>query len=200
MLDMRFAMRQIDLNIKEQIENKKMIAFTSTDNTLGQSTLIANLGMLYARQNKNVLIVDTDSSRDSFPEAFNFTQDQGLYNYFEENDRDISQFITNIDSLKKLSILSAGTVDGSVANEILSKVDFSGLLGELADLYDYIFINVQENIGLDSVMHILKLADGIILTSEENLTRKKKINQLIRQLIMNDLKVMGYINVKRVNS
>ena len=116
MLDMRFAMRQIDLNIKEQIENKKMIAFTSTDNTLGQSTLIANLGMLYARQNKNVLIVDTDSSRDSFPEAFNFTQDQGLYNYFEENDRDISQFITNIDSLKKLSILSAGTVDGSVAN------------------------------------------------------------------------------------
>lgn len=168
----------------------------TTDDTTSQVSVISNLALLYIREGKRVLILDADVRHDYFPKVFNFNSSRGLIELLTDEKVNYNNYIHKISDSGDLSILPS---NGEIGKKE-SALDFDNISSIYADLeeqYDVVLINIQPRINLNNIFGILKITDGIILTSEVNRTRKVNMHRIIKELIKNDQSIIGYVNVTR---
>lgn len=195
MIDMRVSLKKIYTQIEKNFDGKAL-AFMTTDDTTSQVSVISNLALLYIREGKRVLILDADVRHDYFPKVFNFNSSRGLIELLTDEKVNYNNYIHKISDSGDLSILPS---NGEIGKKE-SALDFDNISSIYADLeeqYDVVLINIQPRINLNNIFGILKITDGIILTSEVNRTRKVNMHRIIKELIKNDQSIIGYVNVTR---
>ncbi|MDV2577060.1 AAA family ATPase [Lactiplantibacillus plantarum] len=155
---------------------EKSFAVMNVNNSLSQSTFIANYALMCARNGQRVLIIDTDYQRNDFLKAFHFQQDKGLFELLQHESEDYKSYIHSLDTNKNLSILPAGQImDAGASNEtvdVLSTDLFSTLYATLLDKFDLILVNLAANASVEEAAPVLEQVDGTILVIDLNSTKK----------------------------
>ncbi|MDN6704363.1 MAG: AAA family ATPase, partial [Lactiplantibacillus plantarum] len=173
------AIRQINLSLGNK--QNKILAFTTSESIIAQRTIVANLGMMYARANKRTIILDTDFTTEIFLKTFNLSKGQGLSNYIDDNSVDLKEIIRKV-SVPNLSVISSGTLSLDDTQYLIGDSRFCTLLERVSQDYDRVLINIMMSPDSVTLSRITESADGTIMIVNPKQTRKKKIYQMMREL------------------
>lgn len=114
------------------------IVITSPGQGDGKSTVIANLAVAIARNNKKVLLIDADLRKPNVHTFFQVSNTKGLTNLLSED----VEYIRIIEStyVENLDILSSGPIPPN-PSELLGSNRIKILLDELKTVYDMVLFD-----------------------------------------------------------
>ena len=169
---------------------------TSTVASEGKSFVSVNLALSFAYTNKKVLLIGGDIRSPKIHEYLDVTflhNKKGLSDYLASNDSIKDDYICiPFSETPNFNVLVAGTIPPN-PNELLMSPRLKGLLEELKNEYDYIFID-SAPVGLVSDSYLIgEYADISLYVVRENKTPKTAINFINMQLAENKLKNMYVI-------
>lgn len=167
------SIKSIKINIKYSSINyeKKIMVITSTEQGDGKSTIISNLALSLAQDNKKVILLDCDLRRPSINYIFKLRNEVGLTDYLS-GEKDLEDVLDKYSS--KLDILTTGPLPQKTT-EVLSTKNFENLLANLRIKYDYVLLDTTP-LGVVADAQVLAAkADGVVLVVRDDKTRKEKL-------------------------
>lgn len=172
----------------------KSIVITSPGQGDGKSTVIANLAVAIARNNKKVLLIDADLRKPNVHTFFQVSNTKGLTNLLSED----VEYIRIIEStyVENLDILSSGPIPPN-PSELLGSNRIKILLDELKTVYDMVLFDSPPACLVTDAAVLSTIADGVILvcaagqTTIENAKNAKalldKVNANIIGVVLNKM-------------
>ncbi|MCQ1528255.1 CpsD/CapB family tyrosine-protein kinase [Lutispora saccharofermentans] len=170
------------------------IVITSPGQGDGKSTVIANLAVAIARNNKKVLLIDADLRKPNVHTFFQVSNTKGLTNLLSED----VEYIRIIEStyVENLDILSSGPIPPN-PSELLGSNRIKILLDELKTVYDMVLFDSPPACLVTDAAVLSTIADGVILvcaagqTTIENAKNAKallnKVNANIIGVVLNKM-------------
>ena len=116
----------------------KVINVTSSMQSEGKSTVIANLAVSFANLEKKVLLLEGDLRNPSVHRMFNISNINGLTDILLK-DKAFAECV-HCTEVKNLHVLTCGAMPPN-PSEILSSKKMKDFINELREYYDYIFID-----------------------------------------------------------
>lgn len=180
----------------------KSIVITSPGPGEGKSTIIVNLAVAMAHNNKKVLLVDTDLRKPNVHTFFGLDNSTGITNILSE-DIEYTKVIQHTD-IGKLYILASGPIPPN-PSELLGSHKIKLLLNEVKEEYDIVLFDSPPVCFVTDAAVLSTIVDGVILvcasgqTTIENAKSAKallnKVNANILGVVLNKIaKKNGYYN------
>jgi receptor protein-tyrosine kinase len=165
------------------LNNGNLIMVTSAKPNEGKTFIATNLALsIAAEKNKTVLLVDSDVLMPSLNRELGIAETQGLIDYLQSDDLDVSNIIynTNIDKLK---IISAGKKH-HLSNELLASEKMATLANELATRYPdrIVIFDSPPLVGISETQVLAQLMGQALLVVEESRTRIADIQKATENL------------------
>lgn len=171
-------------------EEIKTIMVTSAGPGEGKSTTAANMAVVFAQQEKRVLLIDADLRKPTVHYTFNVTNNFGL-----------TSVLTKIKSLKEavkqtnihhLSVLSSGPIPPNPA-ELLGSNRMRELLMEVREEYDIIIFDTPPTLAVTDPQILANLADGILLVLYSGKTDIEEVKKAKDILLSAKGKLLGTV-------
>ena len=172
----------------------KVVVVTSPGPTEGKSTTCANLAVVLAQADKNILIMDCDLRKPTMHRTFGVRNFTGLVNVLA-GECDLSEVWQ--ESLPGLKVVTAGSVSPNPA-ELLGSERFARLIGKVREEFDYVLIDAPPTGPVSDPAILATQGDGVLLVLDSQKTRKETFRQAVRKLNAVGAKVLGTVmnNVK----
>lgn len=154
------AYRAIRTNLQFSGAGKtlKTIVFTSAIPNEGKSTTVANLAITIGQDDKKILLIDCDMHKPVIHRRFSLLR--GLSNCFAE-DLPLKEVI-QADVFPNLDIVTSGPIPPNPA-ELLGSKKMKALLQEVAEMYDYVFLDMPPVLAVTDAVLMSSQTDGTIL-------------------------------------
>lgn len=178
------------MRLNELSKKAKIILTTSTSPSEGKSFVTTNLAITFAIHGERTLVIDADLRMPSVGKSLSLEGDNGLVKYlssgctFEE--ALIKDFYPNLD------VLPAGQ-KAKNPTQILNSNEFLGLLEQLSEQYDRIFIDTPPLAVVSDVLSLLPHADGLIYVIKYNTIKRKSARANLRRLTDSQTPVFGAV-------
>lgn len=169
--------------------DNKVILITSAAQTVGKSTLTANLGLIFAKSGRKTVIIDTDQYKPTQHKLFSISNNIGISKVLQ--DRSLEK---NIQTLKnsRLSIITNGPPAPDL-NTLLGGPVMSGLLLKLREKYDVILIDTPPYPIASNAKSMLQMVDAVLLVARAGQSKEEIVRETTQEL--RDLKanVLGTV-------
>jgi capsular exopolysaccharide synthesis family protein len=165
----------------------KTIFISSTDMEEGKTSVAANLAVIMAQAEKEVILIDADLRRPNIHNFFGFANTQGLSEVFRDK--------LNIDDVIKewrggaVSVVTAGEPPPNPA-ELLGSKKMASILETLESRADTLIIDGPPFVVADAPILASK-ADGVLLIFRIGHSRKPAIQAMMEQIDRSGAKVIG---------
>ena len=187
------AIRSVRTNIQFSGVDKenKIISVTSTKPAEGKSTVLYNLAKSFAENGDKVILLDCDLRNPSIDEIAGVNFNLGITNYLTGK-ADINDVIIKDREQSNLDLILTGPIPPNPSEMLASKV-FANLIKNLAETYDYVFIDTPP-VGLFTDASIVStLSDGIIYVVKSSDTKREEIAQALENLKRVDANILGMV-------
>jgi capsular exopolysaccharide synthesis family protein len=172
----------------------KLLVITSPGPREGKTTLAANLGLVFARIGRSVLLVDGDFRRPRLHKLFGLDNDHGLSTLLEEGvtaDQGLDGFVQHT-SVEGLSVLSSGPWSPGCANLVHSPV-LPKLVRNLKQQYEFVIVDTPPVIQLADARVFGRLADSVVLVVRAGQTSKEAAAAAYERLEADEANVSGLV-------
>jgi len=151
--------------------DKKVLMVTSPESGDGKSTIAANLAIVLAQQEKQVLLVDADLRKPTIHYSFNISNLYGLTSY-------LTKEITIDEGIRKtaipnLYILPSGRIPPN-PSELLSSKCMEKTIDELKGQFDFVVIDTPPVLSVTDPQIVANICDGVVLVVSSGKTQKDK--------------------------
>jgi polysaccharide biosynthesis transport protein len=136
------------------------IVLTSALMTEGKSTVVSNLGIALARNNKKVLIIDADMRRPFIHKLFMISNRSGLSSALS-SDAPWKQFVLTT-QFDNLDVITAG-IQPPNPMMLLSATKMKKILFEAKEIYDYVLIDTPPVLVVSDILGLCSDVDHILL-------------------------------------
>ncbi|MBN3924820.1 polysaccharide biosynthesis tyrosine autokinase [Nostoc sp. NMS4] len=154
-----YRMLRANLEFKRGDKELKVIVVTSSVPKEGKSTVAANLAIVMAQMEYQVLLVDGDFHHPVQHQIWELSNNQGLSNLILE-EAQISTVVKKV--MNNLDVLTTGVVPPSPASLLDSK-RMASLIQSFANNYDFVIIDTPSlNVVADAVT-LGQMTDGVLL-------------------------------------
>jgi capsular exopolysaccharide synthesis family protein len=169
---------------------EKIFMITSCEENTGKTSVVSNLAISFAQENKRILLIDCDLRKARLSSLFGISNSEpGLIDFLEK-DVDISIY-TKV--LKKIDIIPAGglreesshLINSERMNELFRRIDMSQ--------YDYIFIDTPPVTRIVDTLILGKHIKDAILVIRPNLSYNESVWGGILDLIQAKIKIRGIV-------
>lgn len=156
------AYRSLRTNIEfANVDNdKKLILITSSKQSEGKTTTIANLAVTMANMGKKAVLVDGDLRRPRVHKIFGDTQIGGVTEILLKH-CDYRNYVKKTE-VENLDIITAGQTPPN-PSEMLSSNSMKQLLEEVRNDYDYVFIDSPPVAAVADAAILSRMVDGVVL-------------------------------------
>jgi len=190
-LGIKESLRLLKTKILFQLDsNDKIILVTSCEENTGKTTLVANLAITFAQENKKVLIIDCDLKKAELSKLFNLPLDTpGLVDYLTS---EIPPSVyTKV--MKKIDIIPAGGLrDDSAA--LLDSNRMKVLLDTLnTSEYDYVIIDTPPVTRVVDTLVLGRMVKNALLVVRPDMSFKETVSTGIQEMKQAKFKVRGII-------
>lgn len=183
--------RKVVANIEfANIDNNiKTIMITSSLSNEGKTTTISNLASFMTDSYKNVLLIDLDLRRPTIHKHFMLSNKSGLSNLLIKKDS-YRNYVHKV--YERLDVITSGTIPANPAEIINSKM-LKGLLKELSEDYDYIFLDTPPIDMVSDPINIATFCDAVILVIAYSETEKEIAKNSVKSLKQVNANIIGTI-------
>lgn len=153
-------------------KSPKVILVTSSIPGEGKTVLSANLAVLLAQSNKNVLLIDTDLRLGALQTTLNLLPGPGLSELLAGQLQQPE--IQPVTSVPNLDALQAGAVPAN-PSELLGSSDFGNWLSAWREKYDYIVLDSAPILPVTDSLTLAPLSDIALLVARPDVTEKAQL-------------------------
>lgn len=167
----------------------KVIQVESAISGEGKTTLICNLAVSLALNEKKVCVVDLDFRKPRVHRTFGIENENGMAEYLLNK-------ITETELIKKtkynVDIINRG---GSIANPSLALTcaKFSELMAKLRQEYDFVLVDAPPVLQISDYVNISRETDGVIYVAAAGYTRRSQIREAFSEMRKNKINVIGTV-------
>jgi capsular exopolysaccharide synthesis family protein len=156
----------------------RVIALTSPGTGEGKTTVCANLGVVLAQADQNVLIVDCDLHRPAMHGVFGLRNLQGLENVLSGERRldEIQQ-----EPMPGLKVVTTGPLPPYPA-ELLGSIRFKEFLRQAGSEFGYVLLDCPPVSMVPDSLVLAAQADGVLVVLDAQSTRKVALRRTIHGL------------------
>ena len=165
----------------------KVIQIESAIMGEGKTTLVSNLAVSLAFNDKKVAIVDVDFRRARLHRAFKIECENGISDYLS-GEKNLEQVIKHTEY--GVDMITRG---GSVPNSslVLTSEKFKGMIEELAKNYDFVLLDCPPVLLISDYINIARYSDGILFVSSYGYTKKSEISEAVALLRKTGKEIIG---------
>ncbi|MDO5441988.1 MAG: CpsD/CapB family tyrosine-protein kinase [Bacillota bacterium] len=172
-------------------EEKKIVGVTSSIRAEGKSTTAINLAYTVAETGSKVLLIDADMRIPTIAKRLGLQRAPGLSNAIVEQ-HNINEYIQPSGKLDNWDIMASGNIPPN-PSELLASNHFSNLLEKLANVYDYIIIDLPPvNLVADAVTVTQKI-HGLIFVVRQNFSSQIAVKEAVAKLKFLETKILGFV-------
>ncbi|WP_286141412.1 CpsD/CapB family tyrosine-protein kinase [Bacillus sp. BA3] len=184
--------RLIRTNIQFSSVDKeiKTIVVTSSEPNDGKSTTAANLAIVLAQEEKNVLLVDADLRKPSVHYAFNLSNIHGLTSVLTKK-MGLRKTILN-SNVSNLDILTSGPIPPN-PSELLNSKAIETAIDELKEIYDYIIFDTPPVLVVPDSQIVANKCDGVIMVVASGKTNKQSAVKAKELLLKANTSLLGVV-------
>jgi capsular exopolysaccharide synthesis family protein len=168
----------------------KIILSTSTTPSEGKSFVLSNIAFTSAIHGEKVLVIDADLRLPAIAKVLGIESDKGLIAYTEGRATFeqcvVREYFPNMDVLPCEKRVSTPT-------QILNSDAFIGLLQDLRNQYDKIYIDTPPIGAVSDAIALLPYVDGIIYVIKYNAIKRKVIKGYVRKLLDSNVPILGAV-------
>ncbi len=178
------------------------LLISSAEPDIGKSTILANLGVIYAQTGKRVVLVDGDLRRPQLHELFGLSNNVGLSSAILDPDAGLPSQETDVTGLQ---VITSGPLPPNPA-DLLASHRMDELLQQLREQTDIILLNAPPVIAVTDAAVLSTKVDGVLLVVGAGRTRREyalrakalldKVNARIVGAVLNnaalDTSIYGY--------
>ena len=178
-------------------EGCKKIMMVSTEAGEGKSTTTLNLAMTFAQTGAKVLVIEADLRKPILSNYLDLKAEPGLSEYLGGFVKNAQEIIQHVSGYGTFDCMVGGHIPPN-PSELLLSVTMIKLLDELAEKYDYIFVDTPPLHYVSDAAAIAKLMTGAVVFARQNHVKMDALEQTISSLEFGNGKILGYIfnNVK----
>lgn len=179
------------LRLGEDSKSAKVILATSTVPGEGKSFVSTNIAATLATHGEKTLLLDADLRLPNVGKSLQLKPDQGLVNYFEDEDVSLDDVIVP-GVLYNLDVLPAGS-KAKNPTQILNHPRFAEMLSLLRERYAKIIIDSPPLAAVSDAMNLLPLVDGVLYVIKFNTVKRKTAKLNVKRLWDSSTPVFGAI-------
>ena len=187
------AVRTNILSVLSICDGPKIAVFTSAEPGDGKTGTCANVSVSFAQMGAKVLLIDADLRKPKINRVFNLKNTSGLSKYLcgqcpltGENGA-IKE--TNIENL---FVMTSGSIPPNPSELLLSK-NFDTMLKELADQFDYIFIDSPPVCAVTDAIVISGKTLGSFVVVRHKLTKKDVLKTAVSEIQNGGGRILGVV-------
>jgi capsular exopolysaccharide synthesis family protein len=180
----KFRFLGVRLRQLQQSRPLKKVLVTSTIPEEGKSTVSANLAGVLARRKQSVLLIEGDLRRPTLAQQFGLGRLAGLGEWLQSG----RQTVSNVYRLEgpDFWFMPAGNPPENPL-ELLQSGRLSYLMGQLANLFDWIIVDSPPLLPLADTTVWSRVTDGTLLVAREGKSEKKHLQRGLEALKKSDL-------------
>lgn len=167
-----------------------VIGVTSAIRHEGKSTTAVNLSYVLAEQSSKVLLIDGDLRIPSVAKKLGIKGNVGLSDMMVSKDHKLGCFPSGL--LPNWYILPAGSIPPN-PSELLGSSRMEAVLNSLRERFDYIVIDLPPVNIVSDALSVSKFLTGMIVVVREGYSKKRELDQCIRQIQIANVKVLGMV-------
>lgn len=175
-----------------------VIMVTSATPGEGKSTTIANLAVVYAQSDRNVVLIDADMRRPTAHHTFSVSNRRGLSTVLSRQ-CEIEDVLQATD-IPNLSVIASGPIPPN-PSEMLASKRMSTFLEQLRGQYDVILIDTPPTLAVTDAQIVSTKCDGTLLVLESGKVKRDMVIKAKQQLAQVNSRILGAVlnNVKQKN-
>ena len=170
--------------------HRNIFAVTSSVPGEGKSLTSANLAISFSQTGSRVLLVDADMRKPVQHRTFGIDNDTGLSTVLLALDKMASMIHKNV--RPGLDIITSGPIPPN-PSELLGSRMMSDLIKRLSAEFDYIIVDLPPVTTVVDPIAVSPNLDGILLVVRHTYTKKRLLNQAMRQLRFANVRVLGFV-------
>jgi polysaccharide biosynthesis transport protein len=158
-----------------------VVMVTSPNPSEGKSTIVTNLALSCALNDRSVVLIDCDLRKPRLHRVFGMGSQPGLTNYLTGN-ATLKEVLRST-PVPNLTIITAGATPPNPSILLNSEI-FKELVNRLRQQFQHVFIDTPPVLGFADARFISVLADGVLLATKHNSTPKtaaRLAHQLLNQ-------------------
>lgn len=179
----------VNLRAADPMGERQVIAVSSALPNDGKTTLVAELGLGFARLGMRVATVDCDLRRRALTEASGALGAAGVINLLVESQADLDELVAPT-SHPGVWLLPAGPIIPN-PSALLGTARLSGVLRQLRQRYDYVLLDTPPVTQGADVTEIASVVDGVVLVADLARSRRRALLGAREQLARADGRVLG---------
>jgi capsular exopolysaccharide synthesis family protein len=186
------AYRTLRTNLLYALEDgpSKVIVVTSPGPLEGKSITCANLGVVLAQTDKNVLILDCDLRKPTLHKIFGLRNLRGVVELLT-GERKLQE-VWQESPLLGMRIVTAGPIPPYPA-ELLSSGSFAQLLDQARQGFDYVLLDSPPTQLVSDPLILAAQGDGVLLVLDLQNTRKESVRHSMRSLESAGANLLGTV-------
>lgn len=168
----------------------KSIMVTSSEPSEGKSTFSANLAITYAKQGRNVVLVDADMRKPTVHKTFNISNTKGLSTI-------LSGSSTVEDSIKytaidNLNVITSGPIPPN-PSALLGNRKILDIINKFDQENDLVIVDVPPVNTMADASIVSTTVDGTIFVVPQGLAEKKSVKEAVEQLNKLNVNILGAV-------
>lgn len=168
-----------------------VIAFTASDDKTNKLSSIYTLARHLAEENERLLVVDANLRDDELAELLSINSDRGFIDVLL-GDVHIEDAVIKDKGHENLHLLTSGRV-ADYEDMYLEVEDIKNLFDDVSDRYDYVFVNLMENIDIAEANMFASLADKLVVFTNQYAIDNNLLEKSIGQLEKANANILGII-------
>jgi capsular exopolysaccharide synthesis family protein len=173
----------------------KVICCTSVVNDEHDWMTAAGLAITFAKQNRQVLLIDTHLKQPIINDIFHLSNDAGLTNILVSGDSPINS--TQQTMVHNLHIIATGPSPANTS-KLLAGVKMNEFLNNARDAFDIIILYAPAIQPKPDLLAIAKYADEIVISTFIGKTRQNQLRTALRKLISANVNPLGVVFNKKM--
>lgn len=168
----------------------KAMLITSPGSGEGKTMTSANLAVVFAQQDKHVLIVDADMRKPSLHLRFRKNNQTGLSNILAGH---MGLKETTLESgVPNLDLITCGPIPPN-PSELLGSKAMKELLMEAKDMYDLIIFDTPPALAVADSQVLSAICDGALLVCRSKHTESRSIQKTVELFEIAHAKIFGIV-------
>ena len=173
----------------------KIIGVTSSNPHEGKSYSTVNLAFALAKNGDKTLLINADMRKPTIENYYKVPLTPGLSNLLtgnsnEYNELELCRQMTEYN--ENLYVLAAGDIPPN-PSELLGSRMMTELLERLSKTFAYILVDLPPVTTVVDPIAISQNLDGMLLVVRHGYSRKRMLNQAVKQLRFANVRVLGFI-------
>ncbi|MBR2337333.1 MAG: CpsD/CapB family tyrosine-protein kinase [Clostridia bacterium] len=168
---------------------KKVLQVEASIAGEGKTTLVANLGVSLAFNDKKVVVIDLDFRNPEISKVFGVDEAIGVGDYVLE-DAPLEPIIKS--TAYGVDVITRGRVVYN-SSFVLDSKKMAELIDVLKEKYDFILLDCPPVLMMSDYMHIAKYSDGILYTVSANFVKRSAVRDSLVLLSKLQVPIVGSV-------